>query len=130
MTRGELAERTGSHIETIRYYEQIGLMPDPPRSAHGHRRYIESHERRLRFILRGRELGFSVDELRKLLDLVDRRAVTCGEVRQAALEHLRDVRRRIADLRRMERTLAGTVARCRGGTLPDCPIIDALSRAT
>lgn len=105
-------------------------MPDPPRSPAGHRRYETAHERRLRFILRGRELGFTVDELRKLLDLVDRRAVTCGQVRAAALNHLADVKRRIADLRRMERTLTRTIAKCGGGAVPDCPMIDALTGST
>lgn len=129
LRRGELARRTGCHLETIRYYEQTGLMPDPPRSPSGQRQYTEAHERRLRFIMRGRELGFTIEELRTLLGLVDRRRVTCGEVRAAALAHLDDVRRKIADLRRMERTLADTAAKCRGGTVPECPIIDTLSRS-
>jgi MerR family mercuric resistance operon transcriptional regulator len=128
MTRGALAGRTGCHLETIRYYEQSGLMPNPPRSPSGHRVYSDEHVRRLQFILRGRELGFTIEELRKLLGLVDRRKVTCGEIRAAALAHLDDVRRKIADLRRMERTLAETAARCRGGNVPDCPIIETLSR--
>ncbi len=127
MTRGQLAGRTGCHLETIRYYEQTRLMPNPPRSASGHRQYTEAHQRRLRFILRSRELGFTIDETRKLLSLVDRRRVTCGQVRAAALTHLDDVRQKIADLRRMERALAETASRCRGGAVPDCPIIDALS---
>lgn len=126
MTRGTLAARTGCHAETIRYYERIGLLPHPARSPGGHRQYSERDERRLRFILRGRELGFGIDELRGLLGLVDRRAVTCGEVKRTALAHLEAVRRRIADLRRMERTLAATAARCSGGSVPECPIIDAL----
>lgn len=130
MTRGELASRTGCHLETVRYYEQIGLLPAPPRAANGHRMYADADERRLRFILRGRALGFSIDELRTLLSLVDRRAVTCGEVRRTALDHLKDVRKKIADLRRMERTLAATAARCPGSDVPECPIIDALSRDT
>lgn len=127
MTRGNLADRTGCHLETIRYYEQTGLMPDPPRSPSGHRQYSAAHEHRLRFILRGRELGFTIDELRKLLGLVDHRRVTCSEIRATALAHLADVRRKIADLQRMERALAKTAARCRGGDAPDCPIIDTLS---
>lgn len=127
MTRGQLAARTGCHAETVRYYEQIGLLAPPPRSAGGHRVYGERDERRLRFVLRGRELGFGIDELRELLSLVDRRVVTCEEVRRTALVHLEEVRRRIADLRRMERTLAATAARCRGGNVPECPILDVLS---
>jgi MerR family mercuric resistance operon transcriptional regulator len=129
MTRSELADRTGCHLETIRYYEQTGLLPNPPRSPGGHRRYAEVHVRRLQFILRGRELGFAIDELRTLLNLVDRRRVTCGQVRSTALAHLAAVREKIADLRRMERALAATAARCRGGNVPDCPIIETLSRA-
>lgn len=129
MTRSELADRTGCHLETIRYYEQTGLLPNPPRSPGGHRQYAEVHVRRLQFILRGRELGFAIDELRTLLNLVDRRRVTCGQVRSTALAHLAAVREKIADLRRMERALAATAARCRGGNVPDCPIIETLSRA-
>ena len=128
MTRGELAGRTGCHLETVRYYEQIGLLKAPRRAPNGHRTYADEDRRRLQFILRGRELGFPIDALRRLLSLVDRDAVTCGEVRRAALEHLSEVRTKIADLRRMERTLAATAARCRGGGVPQCPIIDALSR--
>jgi MerR family mercuric resistance operon transcriptional regulator len=122
---GALSKRTRVHVETIRYYERIGILPPPPRSAGGHRVYGADDLRRLVFIRRSRELGFTLDEIRNLLSFV-RRGYTCGEVKKAALVHLEDIRRKIADLRRMERTLAGTAARCAGGSAPNCPIMDSL----
>jgi MerR family mercuric resistance operon transcriptional regulator len=130
MTRGQLARRTGRNLETIRYYEKIGLLPDPPRSGGGYRQYEASHERRLRFIMRARELGFGIAEIRGLLKLVDRHAYTCVEVRDMTLNHLAAVRLKIADLKRLERTLATTVAACAGRKVPECPVIDALSGAS
>lgn len=126
LTIGVLSEGSSVNIETIRYYERIGLMPAPPRSQGGHRLYGGEHRKRLAFIRRSRELGFTLDEIRNLLGLVEG-GYTCGEVRDAALTHLKDIRRKIADLRRMERTLAETAARCEGGTAPECPIVDVLS---
>ena len=126
LTIGALSEGAGVNIETIRYYERIGLLPAPPRSQGGHRLYGSGHRKRLAFIRRGRELGFTLDEIRNLLGLVEG-GYTCGEVRDAALTHLKDIRSKIADLRRMERTLAGTAARCEGGAAPECPIVDVLS---
>ena len=124
---GEIAQRTGVHIETVRYYEKVGLLPLPPRTEGGHRLYADDHLKRLVFIRRSRELGFSLNEIRNLLDLVEG-GYTCGGVQKAAVDHLKTIRRKIADLRRMERTLAETAARCEGGTAPACPIIDVLSR--
>ena len=129
MTRGELARRTGRNLETIRYYEKIGLLPEPRRSDGGYRQYEAAHERRLRFIMRARELGFGIEEIRGLLALVDRRAYTCVEVRDMTLRHLDAVRLKIADLKRLERTLATTVAACVGRKAPECPVIDALTGA-
>ena len=126
LTMGQLSKRTGCNIETIRYYERIGLLPAPPRTQGGHRLYGESDLRRLAFIRRSRELGFTVDEVRSLLRLVDDRSYTCAEVRSLTLEHLTEVRKKIADLRRLRKTLAGIVARCAGDTVPECPVIDAL----
>lgn len=125
LTIGALSEGTGVNIETIRYYERIGLLPAPPRSQGGHRLYGGGHRKRLAFVRRARELGFTIDEIRNLLGLVEG-GYTCGEVRDAALAHLKDVRSKIADLRRMERTLAETAARCEGGAAPECPIIEVL----
>ncbi len=129
LTRGVLSKRTGCNIETVRYYERVGLMPDPVRSEGGHRLYSEEHVRRLRFIRRCRELGFTIDEIRALLGLVDRQDYTCGEVRDISIEHVNDIRRKIKDLRRLERTMAGMIKECDGGAVPDCPVIDALFEA-
>jgi MerR family mercuric resistance operon transcriptional regulator len=126
VTRGRLATEAGCNIETIRYYEQIALMPAPKRSGSGYRLYSKPERRRLRFILRGRELGFSIEELRSLLSLVDGGNYTCGDIRDLTLRHLDSVRAKIADLRRLERTLADVSAQCEGGAVPECPVIDAL----
>ena len=125
---GELSQRTAVNIETIRYYERVGLLPSPPRTQGGHRLYSSAHRKRLVFIRRSRELGFTLDEIRNLLGLVEG-SYACGDVQEAALAHLKHIRLKIADLRRMERTLSDTAARCEGGTAADCPIIDVLSRA-
>lgn len=126
--RAELAKRTGCNLETIRYYEKIGLMPEPPRTAGGYRAYHGEHLKRLAFIRRSRELGFSLDEIRSLLRLVDGGDYTCAEVRDMTLRHSDDVRRKIADLRRLERSLKQMAAQCSGDTVPKCPIIDVLWR--
>ena len=125
---GALSRRSGCHVETIRYYERIGLMPEPPRTAGGHRSFGSAHERRLVFICRCRELGFSIEEIRVLLGLVDGGDYTCGEVKSVTDRHLDDVRRKIADLKKLERTLKKIGAACAGGQVPDCPIIDSLYR--
>lgn len=126
MTRGELARKTGCNAETIRYYEKIGIMPEPRRSSAGYRQYDDTDERRLGFVMRGRELGFAMNDLASLLDLVDRRAVSCAEVEQLAKAHLQAVRARISDLKRMERTLDRTIRACSGEDVPECPLIDTL----
>ena len=82
LTRGALAARTGCNIETIRYYERIGLLPPPPRSAGGHRLYGRDLVKRLTFVRRSRDLGFTLKEIRELLRLVDGGTYTCGEVEQ------------------------------------------------
>jgi len=124
--RGELARRSGCHLETVRYYEKIGLLPPPARSEGGHRLYSEEDQRRLRFILRGRELGFSIAELRSLLSLADSKSYSCGEIQALTLDHLGGIRKKLADLKHLERTLAKISKECAGGAVPDCPIIDAL----
>jgi MerR family transcriptional regulator, mercuric resistance operon regulatory protein len=128
LRRAALAQRTGCNLETVRYYEKVGLLPEPPRTTSGYRSYDTSHERRLRFVLRARELGFSLDEIRELLHLVDERERPCAEARAVATTHLADVRAKIADLKRMERVLKDVVAQCGDGTLPECPLIETLFR--
>lgn len=123
---GELSKRTGVHIETIRYYERSGVMPKPPRSESGQRIYDETFVRRLSFVSRSRQLGFSLDEIRSLLGLVDEHEYTCADVRELTLKHAAEARRKIADLKKLERTLKDMAAQCHGERVPDCPIVDAL----
>ena len=126
MTIGPLSEKTGCNIETIRYYERIGIMPKPPRTAGGHRLYREDHLKRLTFIRRSRELGFTLDQVRNLLLLVDGDNFTCDEVKTMTLEHTDNVHRKINDLKKLERVLKDMVSQCDRGDVPDCPVIDAL----
>jgi len=121
-----LARATGCNLETIRYYEKIGIMPDPPRSTKGYRSYDNAHVKRLKFVMRSRDLGFSLEEVRGLLGLVDDRSRTCADVQLIAEDHLTDVQAKIADLQRIERVLSDTVARCTGDAAPECAVIDAL----
>lgn len=125
---GGLSKHTGTNIETIRYYERVGLLPTPARSSGGYRLYNTDHLKRLNFVRRARVLGFSIGEVRTLLRLADQRKRPCAEVRIVAEAHLKDVRAKIADLRRMERVLKATVARCSAGGRTDCPLIVALYR--
>ena len=128
---GELSRRTGCNIETIRYYERVGLLPHPLRSASRYRLYDGGDAHRLSFVRRSRELGFTLDEVRALLALsADQSEDTCAKVRQLAACHLVDVRAKIADLRAMERVLSDAVRRCDAGEPPGCPLIDALSAIT
>jgi MerR family mercuric resistance operon transcriptional regulator len=103
-------------------------LPQPRRSGAGHRLYDQDTVRRLTFICRARELGFSLKDVRGLLDLVDGGDYTCAEVRMMTLDHTRDIRRKIADLRAIERTRKDIAAHCNRGEIPDCPVIDALFR--
>lgn len=128
LLRSDLARATGCNLETIRYYENIGVLPHPPRSARGFRVYGKAHVRRLRFVMRMRELGFSLEEVRGLLALVDGGTQTCAEVRKRTLAHLSEVRAKIADLQRIEKVLSETAAKCSGAKVPECPVLDALSR--
>jgi len=125
---GELARQTGCNVETIRYYERIGLLPSPERLGR-YRRYAAIDVRRLGFVRRARELGFSLDAVRALLALsaADGQSA-CVEVRDISAKHLTDVRARIADLRAMERVLTAAIRQCDAGARPGCPLIDALSR--
>jgi MerR family transcriptional regulator, mercuric resistance operon regulatory protein len=126
---GELSRRTGCNIETIRYYERIGLIP-VPRRRRRYRRYAISDVGRLGFVKRARELGFALGEVRALLGLAAAGPSACAKARNLAASHLADVRSRIADLRRMERTLADAVRRCDADDDPRCPLIEAIARTT
>jgi MerR family mercuric resistance operon transcriptional regulator len=125
-TIGKLSELTGVNIETIRYYERTKVLAEPPRTASGRRLYRAADVRTLAFLRRARELGFSLDDIRALLRLGGPEKASCGEVRRIAAHHLDDIRAKIVDLRKLERLLATTVARCTGSTAPDCPVLEIL----
>lgn len=127
MKRGKLAQLAGCNLETIRYYEKIGLLHEPDRTESGHRVYSTDDQRRLKFILRSRELGFSIDELRGLLKLVDSNEYTCGEVLALTERHIKKIQLKILDLQKLDRTLSDMSQQCAGGQVPDCPIINILS---
>lgn len=128
LTIGRLSARAAVNIETVRYYERIGLVPSPPRTEGGHRLYGEAHVKKLIFVRRARELGFTLEEIRALLRLADERPPSCARARSLATKHLTDVREKIADLRRMERVLTQTVSLCEEGDRPECPLLEALFR--
>lgn len=129
MRIGELAQRTGCQAETIRYYERAGILPQPWRARNNYRSYDQAHYRRLRFVLRCRELGFSLEEVRTLLGLMDGGDYSCAEVKALASEHLAAVRERIRGLREMESGLNELIAQCSGDTSPDCSLLETLSKA-
>lgn len=121
-----MSRETGVNIETIRYYERIEIMPKPDRTDGGNRQYNHDQLKRLFFIKRCRELGFSIEEIRALLQMVDRADFTCGEVHAMTIDHLGTVREKIADLRRLEKALQSMASECSKGDVPNCPIIDTL----
>ena len=124
---GVLSTETGVNIETIRYYEKIGLIPAPPRTEGRQRVYDGTHLKRLTFIRRGRELGFTLDQIRALLGLVRGHNLTCAEVKAMTEGHVTDIQRKVKDLRKLERVLTDLAAKCSGNAVPDCPVLDALS---
>ncbi|MFK5979106.1 MAG: helix-turn-helix domain-containing protein [Rhizobiaceae bacterium] len=123
---GEMSSLTGVNIETVRYYERIGIMPKPDRTSGGNRQYNHGQLKRLSFVKKCRDLGFSLDEIRALLKMVDRHDFTCGEVHGMTVDHLATVKKKVADLRRLEKALQAMAAECNKGDVPDCPIIDTL----
>jgi MerR family transcriptional regulator, mercuric resistance operon regulatory protein len=124
-TIGQLAQDTGSNVETVRYYERIGLLAHPARTSGGRRVYVDTDVRRLGFIRRARELGFSIDEIRVLLTMADGSAA-CADIHALTVRHRDVVRSKISDLKRLERTLSNAAAQCSRNASPDCPVIDAL----
>lgn len=128
ITIGELSRQTSCNIETVRYYERIGLTPKATRRGR-YRCYGATDVLRLRFVRRARELGFTLDEIRALLGIAAEGEVACAEAREIAASHLHSVRARLADLQRMERVLDETVRACDGGDSAGCPLIDTLSDA-
>jgi len=127
---GAVSRLTGVNIETIRYYEKIELMREPPRTHGGHRSYAQEHIERLRFIRRARDLGFGIEGIRALLSLSAGGANSCAQAREIAAAHLADVRAKREDLVKLETILSGTIAqcdaRCCEEIAPACPVLEVL----
>ena len=126
VTAGRLAKAASVNIETIRYYETIGLMPVPSRTQSGHRTYDKLDIRRLSFIRRGRELGFGVEEVRGLLALDAPQGSSCALAKDIAVSLLEKVRGKLADLARLEAILAESIAQCTSAPMSQCPVLDML----
>ena len=127
LTIGNLGRATGTNIETIRYYERIGLLNAAGRTGGNYRKYGSSELRRLSFIRRARDLGFSIEEIRALLALTDHRDRPCNAVNELVQKHLTEVEQKIADLTALRRELRSLVSQCRTGTIRECRILDALA---
>jgi len=128
MNIGELARAADSKPETIRYYERTGLLPAPSRTATGnYRSYSTGDVSRLTFIRRARDLGFSIEQIKALLDLADQKQQSCEAVDAIARKHLEDVRRKLANLTSLRRELDSLIGQCRQGTIAECRILEALA---
>jgi DNA-binding transcriptional MerR regulator len=124
---GVLAEQTGTNIETIRYYEKLGILPKPQRTPGNQRRYAASSVDRLRFIRHARDLGFSLSAIQQLIGLSERRDQSCAQADVIAREHLADVKRKIAMLRGLQTELTAMVEGCKRGTIAKCRVIETLA---
>ena len=127
MKIGELATATSTKVETVRYYEKIGLLAAPARSASNYRAYGSDHLARLSFIRRARYLGFTLEAVRELLTLSDDNDQSCEAVDHIATVHLAEVERKIADLSALQSELTRVLGSCRHGTIADCKIIESLA---
>jgi len=127
LTIGRVAKRADCNIQTIRYYEQIGLMPPPERSSGNQRLYDMAAIRRLAFIRRCRELGFALDAIRQLLDLADHPDQPCATIDEIARARRADITARIKSLQKLEAELAEMIARCHADRVAECRILEALS---
>jgi Cu(I)-responsive transcriptional regulator len=124
---GDLARSAATKVETVRYYERIGLLPPVPRSAGNYRSYSRPHVERLSFIRRARALGFAIEQVRELLSLADDRERACEAVDEIARAHLAAVERKLADLASLGRELEALIGQCHSGTVAECRIIQALA---
>lgn len=127
---GELSRRTGVNIETIRYFERVGIVATPPRTSGGRRVYGAGHVRVLGFIRGARELGFTPAEVRAILSLGGPAQASCSEVHEIAAHHLERVRAKMADLAQLESLLATTIDRCEGDGAASCAVIELLDQYT
>jgi Cu(I)-responsive transcriptional regulator len=127
LTIGRLSAATGVKVETIRYYERAGLIDPPARTEGNYRSYYADDIGRLGFIRRTRDLGFSLEEIRALLDLSAQGDRDCGEIDELANRHLVEVDRKIADLKALRRQLSASISMCGGGRIAECRILEAFS---
>ncbi|MEO8559726.1 MAG: Cu(I)-responsive transcriptional regulator [Rhodospirillales bacterium] len=127
MNIGDAARQSGLPAKTIRYYESIGLIGAPQRSEAGYRDFDDTDLHRLRFVARSRALGFSVEEVRRLLTLYADRGRASADVKAMAVEHIDAIERKIADLNAMRRALSQLAEQCHGDSRPHCPILDDLA---
>ena len=125
----DIGKATQTKVETVRYYEHIGLLPAPARTQGNYRAYSTEHLNRLSFIRRARDLGFALDEVRELLGLADQTQRSCDAVDRIARDHLADIERKIADLTAVRAELDTVIGQCRAGTIAECRIIHALAPA-
>jgi len=123
---GTLAKRTGTKVQTIRYYEQIGLLPEPERSEGGQRRYGDADQDRLAFVRHARQLGFALDAIRELLELSDNPGRSCADVDRIAQRQLKEVEIRIARLESLRMELKRMLRECRSDTIADCRVLEVL----
>ncbi len=131
LTRGELAKRGGVNIETIRYYERLGLLPKPPRLTAGYRLFSADDARRVRFIKRAQKLGFSLKEIEELLALQNAPSTTRADVRKRAEAKIADIDEKLRDLTAMKESLEQLTAACSGrGSLCGCPILESFDSTT
>ncbi|MCI0624798.1 MAG: MerR family transcriptional regulator [Acidobacteria bacterium] len=127
LSSGELAKNCRVNLETIRYYERRGLLPKPPRTQSGYRLFSRDAVRRVRFIKRSQELGFSLREIKELLGLRIRPNTTCADVRKQAETKIADIKAKIQGLRSMQQALERLTAACSGGSpVSECPILESL----
>ncbi|MFN6935643.1 MAG: MerR family transcriptional regulator, partial [Tsuneonella sp.] len=124
---GELARATSTKVETIRFYEKIGLLPAPARTGANYRAYDQTQLARLSFVRRARDLGFTLDQIRGLLALSDDRDQSCSAVDTVARQHVSEIDRKIADLRALRRELQEMLDQCSQETISTCRIIEALA---
>ena len=127
LTIGQLATASGCKVQTIRYYEQIGLLPEPLRTVGQQRRYSQVDVERLRFIRHSRELGFSLDEIRELAALAEQPNHSCEQADRIARSQLAGVKQRIAQLQALESELERMIDQCSGGRIADCRVIEVLA---
>ena len=127
LTIGQLGAAARTKVETIRYYERIGLLPKPRRTVGNYRSFAPEHVSQLAFIRRARELGFSIQMVRELLDLAEERDRSCAEIDRIARRHLATVEAKISSLKRLRNELRGTIEACSGGRVAECKIVKSLA---